>query len=110
LLAPLVFLYICLNAFVLILTWFPANLQETTHTSTENLPYYTGPVVGLIIIGFGVLWWGWDNLILPWLGYEFWRVEEDKYCEKWNREILSIVFHVSRFFCHLKFTILTVSN
>jgi hypothetical protein len=109
LLTPLIFLYICLNSFILILTWFPENLQETTHTTTKNLPYYTGPVVGLSIIGFGFLWWSWDNLLLPWIGYEFWRVEETKDSEIWNREILRVVFHVSRL-CHLNFTILAFSN
>ncbi|OCL02043.1 amino acid transporter [Glonium stellatum] len=94
LLAPLTVIYVASNAFVLILSWFPANLQTTLNTTAETLPYYTGPVTGLALIGFGIIWWTWDVYILRWFGYEFWAEEDDpEYSHKWKVDVLRVNFH-----------------
>jgi len=93
LLAPLAVIYVLSNAFVLILSWFPANLQSITRTTQQTLPYYTGPVASLGIIAFGIMWWTWDTRILPYLGYHF-RVEEsEELNERWQMNILCLNFH-----------------
>jgi hypothetical protein len=91
-------IYIASNAFVLIISWFPANLQETTHTTGATLPYFTGPVASIGIIVFGIVWWTWDSHILPALGYSFWTTEDEpEYSQKWRVEVLRVHFHVCCF-------------
>jgi hypothetical protein len=94
LLAPLVIIYILSNAFVLILSWFPENLQSVTRTTQQTLPYYTGPVTALGIIGFGIMWWAWDSHILPFLGYHFQVEESEEFSMRWQMNTLCVSFHV----------------
>jgi len=94
LLAPLAVIYVLSNAFVLILSWFPANLQSITRTTEPTLPYYTGPVTGLGIIAFGIMWWGWDTHILPFFGYHFHVEEYEEKSEKWGVDIFHLNFYV----------------
>jgi hypothetical protein len=89
-----VVIYVSSNAFVLILSWFPANLQSTTHTTQATLPYYTGPVTALGIISFGIFWWTWDTHICPFLGYIF-ETREEWYTNENDLEVLRVHFHVS---------------
>jgi len=93
LLAPLAVIYVLSNAFVLILSWFPANLQSITRTTEPTLPYYTGPVTGLGIIAFGIMWWGWDTHILPFFGYHFHVEEYEEKSEKWGVDIFHLNFY-----------------
>lgn len=94
LLAPLAVIYVLSNAFVLILSWFPANLQSVTRTKQQTLPYYTGPVAGLGIIAFGIMWWTWDTHILPFLGYHFEVKESEEWSDRWQMNIFYLNFHV----------------
>ncbi|KUJ16668.1 amino acid transporter, partial [Mollisia scopiformis] len=96
LLAPLTVIYVASNTFVLAVSWIPANLQQTTHSTGSNLPYFTGPVAGLGVIAFGISWWCWDLHVLPFLGYKFWTEEDElEYSEEWNVKVLTVHFHVS---------------
>jgi hypothetical protein len=92
LLVPLTVIYIASNAFVFVLGWFPSSLQDIT--GETSLPYYTGPVAAVAVMGFGVLWWAWDLHILRALGYSFYSDEETEYRENWKAEVTRVHFFV----------------
>lgn len=91
----LALVYVIMNAFVLILSWFPLDEQRVLHTSKPVLPYFTGPVAGLALLAFGGVWWLSDNCILPKFGYRFWTKEESEYSPFWRGYILRVSFYVS---------------
>ena len=93
--------YVVMNAFVLILSWFPLNERKMLHTSTPVLPYFTGSVAGMAMLAFGVLWWLLDHYLLPKLGYRFWTDEESEYSPYWRVYILRVGFYVSPGCSHL---------
>ena len=95
LLVPLTIIYVAANAFILILSFFPSNLQSLNSSSVPGLPWYTTPVAGMSIITFGILWWAWDRHILPALGYHFDTKENKHYSRKWKDNTLRVTFEVS---------------
>ncbi|KAH8658620.1 amino acid/polyamine transporter I [Tricladium varicosporioides] len=68
---PLTTIFIVANAFVIVLCWFPANLQSTLKTKSPILPPVVGPAVGTSLFFVGAIYWLWDIKILPLLGYKF---------------------------------------
>lgn len=69
---PLTTLYVLANGFMLVLYWFPSNLQKDLHTKSVILPSYVGPLVGTVFYVAGAVYWVWDLKVLPKLG---WRLE-----------------------------------
>ena len=95
LLGPLTIIYVLANAFVLVLSFFPADANPGHTAGMPTLPYYTGPVAGGAVIAFGILWWTWDRHLLPAFGYYFSTQEEHNYSPHWRIDILQVRFHVS---------------
>jgi hypothetical protein len=67
---PLAFLYVLANLFVFVVSWFPANLQNTLHTKARIVPSYVGPVVVICCFATGAVYWLWDLYLAPALGYK----------------------------------------
>ena len=89
------FIYVGANAFVLILSFVPANLPDTVSKNAPTLPWYTGPVAGLGVIAFGILWWAWDRHVLKRLGYHFWFNENWYFNDHWKIDALRVNYYVS---------------
>lgn len=66
---PLTILYILSNLFVFVVSWFPASLQNTLHTTARVVPSYVGPVVTICCFAAGAVYWLWDLHLAPALGY-----------------------------------------
>jgi hypothetical protein len=90
LLVPLVVLFVAGNLFILILCWWPADVQKTLDTKALTLPSYAGPIAGTSILAAGVAHWLWDIHILPYFGYNFW-VEETKMADN----VVEVTYTVS---------------
>ncbi|KAL9619190.1 MAG: hypothetical protein Q9160_006199 [Pyrenula sp. 1 TL-2023] len=88
LLGPLAMIYTVTNAGVLVLSWFPVNEQQVLHTTLSTLPWWVEPVAVVCLIAIGVLWWYWDRIALPKMGYIF-HVEEDQ--QSFDRRGASVV-------------------
>lgn len=71
LLGPLIVIFILGNLLILVLSWWPANVQQTLATKALTLPSYTGPIIGTSILAAGIVHWVWDIYILPRFGYFF---------------------------------------
>jgi len=98
LLAPLTVIYVLCNVFVLVVSWFPASLGVALGTTQPTLPYYTGPVAGLCVIGFGILWWAWDTYIAQAFGYLFWTTENPAHVsQKFGSPVTLITYYVRIF-------------
>lgn len=72
---PLTLLFVLANLFVLILSWWPANLQNSLHIKSPILPSVAGPIVGTVFLLAGAVYWFWDLHALRGIGYT-WKVEE----------------------------------
>jgi hypothetical protein len=72
---PLTLLFVLVNLLVVILSWWPANLQKSLHTESPILPTIAGPIVGTVFLFTGAVYWFWDLHVLRWIGYT-WKVEE----------------------------------
>jgi amino acid transporter len=66
-LVTIVAIYVPLNVFVLVLSWWPApkELEEK-----EDIPSYATPGVATGIVAFGLLYWAVFAKVLPAIGYE----------------------------------------
>src|SRR5436305_11251593 len=71
LLGPLLVIFILGNLLILVLCWWPANVQQTLATKALTLPSYTGPIIGTSVLAVGIVHWVWDIYILPWFGCFF---------------------------------------
>jgi hypothetical protein len=74
---PLTVLFIVINLFVLILYWFPAQVHQQGRLTTPVVSNYVGPVVAMSIYGVAILYWLWDWVTLPNLGYRMVIVDSD---------------------------------
>jgi hypothetical protein len=81
------------NLFILILCWWPANVQKTLATKAMTLPSYAGPIAGTSILAAGVAHWLWDIHILPRFGYNF-RVDETVIPDSNIVEVIYIVSYM----------------
>jgi len=74
---PLAAIYICANLGVFILSWFPANLQDSFPTAPKVVPSYVGPIAGMSCFAAGAVCWLWDRQILSRLLYVLVKGKED---------------------------------
>jgi hypothetical protein len=73
---PLTVIYILANLGVFVLSWVPANLQDSFPTASKVVPSYAGPIAGVACIGAGAVFWLWDRQILRRLLYETVKTQE----------------------------------
>jgi hypothetical protein len=73
---PLAVIYILVNLGVFVLSWVPANLQDSFPTASKVVPSYAGPIAGVACIGAGAICWLWDRQILRRLLYETVKTQE----------------------------------
>lgn len=92
------------NLFVFVVSWFPASLQSTLHTTTNVVPSLVGPLVAMSCYAAGAVLWLWEFYIAPALGYKVEVLQE-------TREGLNVhmTFNVSILHCHPKADPLTVA-
>ena len=93
--APMALIYVITNLAVIVLSWFPVDVQQTLGTAVPVLPYFTGPIAALCLLAFGALYWCWDLHVLPFLGYTIKIVPDEVDDETWNVRTLRINFYVS---------------
>jgi hypothetical protein len=73
---PLTVIYILANLGVFVVSWVPANLQDSFPTASKVVPSYAGPIAGVACIGAGAICWLWDRQILRRLLYEIVKTQE----------------------------------
>ena len=74
---PLAVIFILSNLFVLVMYLFPAQRQNQGLASSPLVSSYVGPVISMAVYGGAILYWLWDQRILPSFGYRFDVREED---------------------------------
>jgi hypothetical protein len=68
-LVPLVSIYVLGNLFMIVFSWWPADLQKSLRTTAPIVPSLIGPVLGTVFLIAGAFYWMWDLHVLRWLGY-----------------------------------------
>ncbi len=72
---PLTLLFVAANLFVLVFSWWPADVHDSLQTTSPILPSVVGPIVGTCFLVAGAVYWLWDLHVLKVFGYT-WQVLE----------------------------------
>lgn len=100
---PLTFIFVAINLFVLVFPWFPRG-QVRRPLVTAKDAGYGGQIVAVGVYGGSILYWAWDRLVLPRLGYRMWVEDDDMPGGEDNLDV-KITFKVRRF-CSVFFFVL----
>jgi hypothetical protein len=76
-LVPLTVVYVLANIFIIVLSWYPTDMQHLLGSKAYILPSYTSPIIGTSVFAVGIIYWIWDRHFLPLIGYHFGREEEE---------------------------------
>lgn len=76
-LVPLTVIYVAANIFIIVLSWYPTDMQYLLGFKAYTLPSFASPAIGMSVFAAGTLYWIWDRHFLPLIGYHFGREEEE---------------------------------
>jgi hypothetical protein len=72
------FIYLASNVMMFVMSWLPAEMQETLFSKGHIIPTYLGPLLGILYYVVGILLWVWDFYILPALGWKMEPLQEER--------------------------------